>query len=244
MGRHPCGNVICAAVAWHLDCADMGVSGVRQLARDCRRFVRHQAGGGGDCACGRLAHRLENTEKCGTARDCRRCVFRNHRYSTALPSDRFGRGRNRAGRGPGQAGQISQRRHTRRGPTHDGGSSADRRRYADAAACAFLRAQAGKDSGNRNRFGDSGLDRDCVRLRRLQSACADGLVFYQGGDADVWRRLRGFALCLSGCGGKLSMADGDANDRRPRARRNHAWPADHDRVVRRVCRRLDQGAVR
>jgi chromate transporter len=56
---------------------------------------------------------------------------------------------------------------------------------------------------------------------------AHGLVLHQGRPAHLRRRLCGAALRLPGRGGALPVAHRRADDRRPRARRDHARPADH-----------------
>jgi chromate transporter len=71
-------------------------------------------------------------------------------------------------------------------------------------------------------------------------ADADGVVLHQGGAAHLRRCLRGAALCVSGRGRALRLAHADPDDRRPRAGRNHARPADHGGGLRRFRRRLPQ----
>ncbi len=73
---------------------------------------------------------------------------------------------------------------------------------------------------------------------------ADGLVLHQGRVADFRRRLRGVALCLSGCGRTLPLADPAANDGRAGIGRDHAGAADHGGGIRRFRRRLEPGTVR
>ena len=81
-------------------------------------------------------------------------------------------------------------------------------------------------------------------LRLERGADADGGVLHAGRAADVRRCLCGPAVCLPGCRRKPSLADRDADDRRPRARRDHAGPVDHGRGVRRLRRGLECGGVR
>ena len=81
-------------------------------------------------------------------------------------------------------------------------------------------------------------------LRPRRDAAADGLVLHQGRAADLRRRLRGAAVRLPGRGRDLRLAQPGADDRRPRPGRDDAGPADHDRRLRRIRRRLDEGAVR
>ena len=79
-----------------------------------------------------------------------------------------------------------------------------------------------------------------VRLARLgRHAGAHGLVLHQGRAAHLRRRVRRAALRLPGRGRELPVADRSADDRRPRAGRNHAGPADHGRGLRRLRGRLD-----
>jgi chromate transporter len=81
-------------------------------------------------------------------------------------------------------------------------------------------------------------------LRRGRGADADGLVLHQGRAPDLRRRLRGAALCLSGRGRAVPLAHWPADDRRSRARRDHAGSADHGGLVRRLRRRLDARDLR
>ncbi len=83
-----------------------------------------------------------------------------------------------------------------------------------------------------------------VGLRLGTHADADGLVLHQGGAADLRRRLRGAALRVPGRGAALRLAHAGADDRRARARRDHAGAADHGGGLRRLRRRLRAGAVR
>ena len=57
-------------------------------------------------------------------------------------------------------------------------------------------------------------DRVFVRAIRVEwGVDTNGLVLYQGGAADVWRRLCGPALCLSGRGRTLPLVERHTNDR-------------------------------
>ena len=120
----------------------------------------------------------------------------------------------------------------------------DRRRYADARACASALA-AGCHSARR--VPGAVVARARRRRRNAWLAIAprtNGLVLHQGCVADIWRRICGASLCLSGCGGNVRLAHRHADDRRPRARRDDARSFDHGRHLRRLRRWLDQADLR
>jgi chromate transporter len=81
------------------------------------------------------------------------------------------------------------------------------------------------------------------RARARYDLRGDGVAVHQGRARDVRRRVCGAPVHRPAGRRAAGLAHGGADDRRPRARRNHAGTAHHGRRVRRLRRRVDPAAL-